>query len=95
MWQNNIKMDLIDTGWEAMEWTELEQDSGHWRNLVNMAMKSIEWLCDCRLLKKSSASGNEPVNYLYYIQQFSFWNKYMLLVYLLLHAAWYEFIIIL
>jgi hypothetical protein len=27
-WEDNIKMDLREVGWESMDWTELTQDRG-------------------------------------------------------------------
>jgi hypothetical protein len=37
-WVDNIKMDLRDTGWDDMDWTDLVQDRDQWRALVNTAM---------------------------------------------------------
>jgi hypothetical protein len=34
-WLDNIKMDLRDIGWDVMEWTDLAQDRGQWRALVD------------------------------------------------------------
>jgi hypothetical protein len=31
-WKNNIKMDLRETGWGGMDWTDLDQDRGQWRS---------------------------------------------------------------
>jgi hypothetical protein len=33
-----IKMDLRETGWGGMDWTDLAQDRGQWRALVNTIM---------------------------------------------------------
>ena len=38
-WQDNIKLDLKDTEWEAMEWIDLAQDREKWRVLLNTATK--------------------------------------------------------
>jgi hypothetical protein len=35
---DNIKMDLRETGWDAMDWIDLAQDRDQWRALVNMVM---------------------------------------------------------
>jgi hypothetical protein len=35
---DNIKMDLKKTWWEALGWTDLDQDRNRWRALVNMVM---------------------------------------------------------
>jgi hypothetical protein len=31
-------MDLRETGWEAVDWFCMAQDTGQWRDLVNMIM---------------------------------------------------------
>jgi hypothetical protein len=31
-------MDLEEVGWKSMDWTDLAQDSGRWRQLVNSIM---------------------------------------------------------
>jgi len=38
-WENNIKMDLRETGIEGANWIQLAQDRGRWRAFVNTAMK--------------------------------------------------------
>jgi hypothetical protein len=40
-WQNNIRMDFGETGWEGAEWIQLAEDSDHWRALVNTVMKFL------------------------------------------------------
>jgi hypothetical protein len=35
---DNIKMDLRETGWDAMDWIDLAQDRDQWRALVNTVM---------------------------------------------------------
>jgi hypothetical protein len=37
-WVDNIKMDLREIGWGGMDWTDLAQDRGQWRALVNTIM---------------------------------------------------------
>ena len=37
-WEVNIKMDIQKTGWGRMDWTDLAQDRGRWRALVNAVM---------------------------------------------------------
>ena len=34
-WENNIKIDLQEVGWGAMDWIELAQDRDRWWTLVN------------------------------------------------------------
>jgi hypothetical protein len=37
-WEDNIMMDLRDTGWGGMHWIDLAQDRDQWRALVNTIM---------------------------------------------------------
>jgi hypothetical protein len=37
-WADNIKMDLIEIGWDGMDWIDLAQDRDQWRALVNAVM---------------------------------------------------------
>jgi hypothetical protein len=37
-WVDNIKMDLREIGWDAMDWIDLTQDRDQWRALVNTLM---------------------------------------------------------
>jgi hypothetical protein len=37
-WEDNIKMDLQEVRWLAMDWIELAQDRDRWRALVNVVM---------------------------------------------------------
>jgi hypothetical protein len=37
-WVDNIKMDLIETGWNGMDWIDMAQDRGQWRALVNTVL---------------------------------------------------------
>jgi hypothetical protein len=37
-WENNIKMDLREIGWGGMDWTDLAQNRGQWRALLNRDM---------------------------------------------------------
>jgi hypothetical protein len=37
-WEDNIKMDIREVGWEVMNWIELAQDRDRWRALVNAVM---------------------------------------------------------
>jgi hypothetical protein len=34
-WEDNIKMDFEEVGFESMDWVELAQDRDRWRLLVN------------------------------------------------------------
>jgi hypothetical protein len=36
--EDNIEMDLQELGWKGMEWTDLVQDRGRWRAVVNAVM---------------------------------------------------------
>jgi hypothetical protein len=33
-WVNKIKMDLIELGWDGIDWIDLTQDRDQWRALV-------------------------------------------------------------
>jgi hypothetical protein len=37
-WEDNIKMDLRETGWGGMDWIDLTQDNDQWRALLNTVM---------------------------------------------------------
>jgi hypothetical protein len=37
-WVDNIKMDLREIGWDAMDWIDLAQSRDYWRALVNKVM---------------------------------------------------------
>jgi hypothetical protein len=37
-WEDNIRMDLREIGWEGVEWIRLGQDRDQWRSLVNTLM---------------------------------------------------------
>jgi len=37
-WEDNIKMDLQETGWEDVAWIHLAQDRDKWWSALNMAM---------------------------------------------------------
>jgi hypothetical protein len=38
MWEYNIRMDLKEIGWEAVDWINLAQDWDQWQDLVNAVM---------------------------------------------------------
>jgi hypothetical protein len=38
LWDDNIRIDLRETGWEGVDWMHLTQDRDQWRGLVNMVM---------------------------------------------------------
>jgi hypothetical protein len=38
VWEDNIKMDLREIGWECLDWMHLAQDRDQWRSLVNTVM---------------------------------------------------------
>jgi hypothetical protein len=37
-WVDNIKMDLRETGWDAISWIDLARDRDQWRAVVNTVM---------------------------------------------------------
>jgi len=37
-WEDNIKTDLQEVGWDGMDWIDLVQDRDSWRALVNTVM---------------------------------------------------------
>jgi hypothetical protein len=37
-WEDNVNMDLRETGWGGMDWIDLVRDRDQWRALVNMVM---------------------------------------------------------
>jgi hypothetical protein len=37
-WENNIKIDIREIGWDGMDWIDLAQDRDQWRALVNTVM---------------------------------------------------------
>jgi hypothetical protein len=39
IWEDNIKMDLLEVGCGGMDWIKLAQDRDRWRALVNAVMK--------------------------------------------------------
>jgi hypothetical protein len=48
-WEDNFRVDLMDMGWEVVDWKYLAQDRDQWRPLVNMVM-------NLRLHKKGKIS---------------------------------------
>jgi hypothetical protein len=37
-WENNIRMDIREIGWKAVDWIDLAQDRDQWRALVNVVI---------------------------------------------------------
>jgi hypothetical protein len=37
-WENGIRMDLREIGWEDCEWVHLAQDRGQWQAVMNVLM---------------------------------------------------------
>jgi hypothetical protein len=37
-WLDNIKMDLVEVGWDDVDWIGLAQDRDRWRALVNSVL---------------------------------------------------------
>jgi hypothetical protein len=60
-WMDNIKMDLLETGLNVVDWIGLAQDRYRWRKLGNEPSGSIkcwestEWLHNLWLLERYSA----------------------------------------
>jgi len=38
MWEDNIRMNLTEIGWEDVDWIHLSQDRDHWQVLVKTVM---------------------------------------------------------
>jgi hypothetical protein len=38
-WENNIRMDVREIGWEAVGWMHLAQDRDQWQTLVNLQVQ--------------------------------------------------------
>jgi hypothetical protein len=34
-WEDNIRMDLREIGWEGVDWMHLDKDRDQWRAVVN------------------------------------------------------------
>jgi hypothetical protein len=39
-WEDNIKLDLTETGWEGMDWIKVAQDKFQWRGLLNTVINT-------------------------------------------------------
>jgi hypothetical protein len=37
-WMDNIKMDLVEIGWDGEDWIDLAEDRDRWRALLNVVM---------------------------------------------------------
>ena len=37
-WEENIKMDIEETGWEGVDWNDFTQDRDKWRGVMNAVM---------------------------------------------------------
>jgi hypothetical protein len=37
-WEDNIKMDLKEIGWDSMDWIDVAEDRGKWMALVKTVM---------------------------------------------------------
>jgi hypothetical protein len=55
-WQDNIKIDLQEVGWESTDWIDLTQDTERWQAIVNAVMnlrgykkcgEFLDWLRNC------------------------------------------------
>jgi hypothetical protein len=38
LWEDNIKMDIQEVGWEGVDWIDMAQDRERWWALVNAVM---------------------------------------------------------
>ena len=38
IWEDNIKIDLKEVGWGALDWIDLAQDRDRWRAVMNAVM---------------------------------------------------------
>jgi hypothetical protein len=41
-WENNIKMDLRQTGWGCMDWTDLAKDRVKWRGSSEQPILNLQ-----------------------------------------------------
>jgi hypothetical protein len=41
MWEDSIRMDLREIGWECVDWLHLAQDRVQWRTLVNKVVETF------------------------------------------------------
>jgi hypothetical protein len=39
VWEDYVRMDLEEMGWEGVDWMHLAQDRDQWQAVVNMVMK--------------------------------------------------------
>jgi hypothetical protein len=49
-WEDNIRIDLRETGWEGVDWMDLAQSRDQWRVLVNVVMTILIRLAYCGIL---------------------------------------------
>jgi hypothetical protein len=40
-WEDNIRVDLIEIGWECVDWIRLAQHRDQWQTLVNTLMDHL------------------------------------------------------
>jgi hypothetical protein len=40
-WEDNIRMDVREIGWEGVDWIHLAQDRDQWPNVVNTIMNHL------------------------------------------------------
>jgi hypothetical protein len=41
-WEDNIKMDLQEVGWEGVDWIDMAQDSDRWRAFFECGNEHLE-----------------------------------------------------
>jgi hypothetical protein len=68
-WEDNIKIDLKQVGWGAMDWIELAQDRDRWRAFVTAVMnlgfhkmRGISWLAEKLLDSQEGLCSMELVS---------------------------------
>jgi hypothetical protein len=40
-WEYNIKMDLMEVGWEDLDWIHVAHDRNQWRVFMNVSVKLL------------------------------------------------------
>jgi hypothetical protein len=43
-WEDKIKVDIREIGWDGMDWIDLAQDRDQWRALANMVMNHQDFM---------------------------------------------------
>jgi hypothetical protein len=66
IWEDNIRVDLREIGWEGVDWMHLAQDRDHYRALVNklINLPSPYFLTSCMTIRFSNDTLLRGVSYL-------------------------------